>query len=195
MGDRDAPRRRTVQEKPKGTAWRTKPSAYIVANHDHAVHPIWNAPRPSAWAPRPTRSTAATADALPARRRAQRSPQPRGNPPKNSGDGVIRSVLCDGATTTSPPRQGSSVRRGGFAPPDRSPKEVDIMPVDRISRTNNSTDPAHRLSRPIAGSTLGRALQPRRELRRVLVGKLRPRRTASYVLTPIGLPTRTPRGK
>ena len=26
-------------EKPKGTAWRTKPSAYIVANNDHAVHP------------------------------------------------------------------------------------------------------------------------------------------------------------
>ena len=26
-------------EKPQGTAWRTKPSAYIVANNDHAVHP------------------------------------------------------------------------------------------------------------------------------------------------------------
>jgi pimeloyl-ACP methyl ester carboxylesterase len=26
-------------EKPKGTAWKTKPSAYIVANNDHAVHP------------------------------------------------------------------------------------------------------------------------------------------------------------
>jgi pimeloyl-ACP methyl ester carboxylesterase len=26
-------------EKPDGTAWRTKPSAYIVAAHDHAVHP------------------------------------------------------------------------------------------------------------------------------------------------------------
>ena len=26
-------------EKPKGTAWRTKPSAFIVANNDHAVHP------------------------------------------------------------------------------------------------------------------------------------------------------------
>src|SRR5271170_60222 len=26
-------------EKPTGTAWRTKPSAYIVANNDHAVHP------------------------------------------------------------------------------------------------------------------------------------------------------------
>ena len=26
-------------QKPKGTAWRTKPSAYIVANNDHAVHP------------------------------------------------------------------------------------------------------------------------------------------------------------
>jgi pimeloyl-ACP methyl ester carboxylesterase len=26
-------------EKPPGTAWRTKPSAYIVANNDHAVHP------------------------------------------------------------------------------------------------------------------------------------------------------------
>jgi pimeloyl-ACP methyl ester carboxylesterase len=27
------------KEKPKATAWRTKPSAYIVANNDHAVHP------------------------------------------------------------------------------------------------------------------------------------------------------------
>ena len=26
-------------EKPPGTAWRTKPSAYIVASNDHAVHP------------------------------------------------------------------------------------------------------------------------------------------------------------
>jgi pimeloyl-ACP methyl ester carboxylesterase len=26
-------------QKPPGTAWRTKPSAYIVANNDHAVHP------------------------------------------------------------------------------------------------------------------------------------------------------------
>jgi pimeloyl-ACP methyl ester carboxylesterase len=26
-------------EKPDGTAWKTKPSAYIVANNDHAVHP------------------------------------------------------------------------------------------------------------------------------------------------------------
>ena len=26
-------------EKPTGTAWKTKPSAYIVANNDHAVHP------------------------------------------------------------------------------------------------------------------------------------------------------------
>jgi aquaporin Z len=32
------------------------------------------------------------------------------------------------------------------------------MLVDRISRTNNSTDPAHRLSRPNAGSTRGRQL-------------------------------------
>jgi pimeloyl-ACP methyl ester carboxylesterase len=26
-------------EKPEGAAWKTKPSAYIVANNDHAVHP------------------------------------------------------------------------------------------------------------------------------------------------------------
>ena len=26
-------------EKPKGTAWKTKPSAFVVANNDHAVHP------------------------------------------------------------------------------------------------------------------------------------------------------------
>jgi aquaporin Z len=32
------------------------------------------------------------------------------------------------------------------------------MLVDRISRTNKSTDPAHRLFRPIAASTLGRQL-------------------------------------
>jgi aquaporin Z len=32
------------------------------------------------------------------------------------------------------------------------------MLVDRISLTNKSTDPAHRLSRPIAGSVLGRQL-------------------------------------
>ena len=32
------------------------------------------------------------------------------------------------------------------------------MLVDRISRTNNSTDPAHRLFRLVAASTLGRQL-------------------------------------
>ena len=32
------------------------------------------------------------------------------------------------------------------------------MLVDRISRTNKPTDPAHRLFRPIAGSVLGRQL-------------------------------------
>ena len=37
------PRRRPpsnlFNEKPKGAAWKTKPSAYVVANNDHAVHP------------------------------------------------------------------------------------------------------------------------------------------------------------
>jgi hypothetical protein len=32
------------------------------------------------------------------------------------------------------------------------------MLVDQISRANNSTDPAHRLTQPIATSTLGRQL-------------------------------------
>ena len=40
VGDRDVARRRTCSTRsPQDTAWNTKPSAYIVATDDHAVHP------------------------------------------------------------------------------------------------------------------------------------------------------------
>ena len=39
MGDGDAARRDLFTEKPAGTAWRTKPSAFVVATQDHSVHP------------------------------------------------------------------------------------------------------------------------------------------------------------
>ena len=39
MGDGDAARCDLFNEKPPGTAWRTKPSAFVVATHDHSVHP------------------------------------------------------------------------------------------------------------------------------------------------------------
>jgi aquaporin Z len=72
------------------------------------------------------------------------------------------------------------------------------MLVDRISRTNNSTDPAHRLFRLIAASTLGSALMvmafagghisgahydPAVSLAALVAGKLSRRQTASYALT------------
>ena len=39
MGGCGAARRGPVRRKGPGVAWRTKPSAYVVAAQDHAVHP------------------------------------------------------------------------------------------------------------------------------------------------------------
>ena len=90
-------------EKPKGTAWRTKPSAYIVANNDHAVHP--DLERASAERMGAT-TYAVDSSHVPMLSQPDvvldRNPQPRGDPPANPGDGVIRSVLYDGATRIGP---------------------------------------------------------------------------------------------
>ena len=47
-------------QKLEGTAWKSKPSWYIVATKDRTVHPSWSALWRSGWAPPFTSSTAAT---------------------------------------------------------------------------------------------------------------------------------------
>ena len=52
-----------------GTAWKSKPSWYIVGKKDIPCIPIWSAPWPSAWAQPPMSSTAATCRCFPSRTR------------------------------------------------------------------------------------------------------------------------------
>jgi pimeloyl-ACP methyl ester carboxylesterase len=47
-------------QKIEGTAWRSKPSWYIVAKKDRTVTPSWNASSQNAWAPPSSRPTAVT---------------------------------------------------------------------------------------------------------------------------------------
>ena len=118
---RRRPPRPCSTEKPAGTAWRTKPSAYVVATHDHSVHPDLQ----RASAKRMGAATYAVASAHCAMLShpdvvSRRDPQPRHLPPGNPGDGVIR--VRSSATAQIQPvlasrvPQGSSVRRGARSP-------------------------------------------------------------------------------
>ena len=52
-------------EKPPGAAWKTKPSAFVVATQDHSVHPDLHRDSAKRMAPLPTRSTVPTARCSP----------------------------------------------------------------------------------------------------------------------------------
>ena len=76
-------------EKPKGAAWKPKPSAYIVGNNDHAVHPDLERASAERMGARPTQSTAATCRCSPSPTscspRSATSPQPSDGRPAHGG--------------------------------------------------------------------------------------------------------------